>query len=146
MLDYLKNIYRILQEVIKPNIWVLDCKDNLTNKPIKILYIGTHREQAYFIKTTFEDICHKKYLGRKFFWNLYYILSQNKYRCSLAVIEGTFIEKFIYRLTKDFFIPFWTYAVADLPLIITDKSAKSDIRRIRKSKLEYIVTKDSSLS
>ena len=145
VLNYLKNIYRILSEVIKPNIWILDCKNNSEAKPIKVLYVGTHREQNYFIKTTFDNSYHKEHLGKKFFWNIYYILYKNKYRCSMAVIEGTFIEKHIYRLTEEFFVPFWTYTAFDLPLVATKKSAKDDIRRIKKNKLEYIVTKNPKM-
>jgi len=145
VLNYLKNIYRILSEVIKPNVWILDCKNKSETEPIKVLYVGTHREQDYFIKTTFDDRCHKEYLGRKFFWGVNYMLSNNKYRCSMAVIEGTFIERYIYRLAEDFFIPFWTYTAFDLPLVATNNSSKKDIRKVKKHGLEYIVTNDSKM-
>lgn len=146
MLQFLKNKYTILLEFIKPNVWILNCKGKSTNKPVKILYIGTDREQAYFIRTTFDDNYHKESMGRMFFWRVYYMLNNDKYNCSLAVIEGTFLERYLYRAVKDFFVPFWTYTVADLPLAITKKAAKYDMRKVQKSKLEYFVTEDMEMA
>jgi len=63
----------------------------------------------------------------------------------MAVIEGTFIERYIYRLTEDFFVPFWTYTAFDLPLVAKNNSSKKDIRKVKKHALEYIVTNDSKM-
>ncbi len=145
MLGYLKNIYRILLDLIKPNVWILDGDEKSTNKPLKILYIGTKRDKSYMTRTVFNSTCNEVYLGEKFFWHVYYLLNRNKYKCSLAIIEGTFIDRRLYRSMKDFFVPFWVDSTTDLPLAFTNRSAKTALKRIRKNELEYIVTRDAEM-
>jgi len=145
VLKFLKNIYTILLKFIKPNVWVLDCQTKSAKKSLRILYIGTQREKDYFTKTTLKYNYSEKHIGKSFFWSLYYIVDNNKYNASLIVIEGTFLERYLYKSMKDFFVPFWTYTVTDLPLKVTNQSAKSDMRKVQKNKLEYIVTNDSKM-
>lgn len=145
MFAHLKNIYRVLLELFRPNVWILEGDERSTNKPIKILYIGTKRDKSYMTRTVFNSTCNEVYLGRKFFWHIYYILSKNRYKCSLAIIEGTFIDRYLYRSMKDFFVPFWVESGTGLPLVATNRSAKDDLRRLRKSKLEYMVTRDAEM-
>ena len=145
MFSYLKNLYRILLELITPNAWILEGNERSTNKPLKILYIGSKRDKYYMTSTIFNNTCNEAYLGRKSFLKLCYILHKNKYRCSLIIIEGTFIDRYLYRSIKDFFIPFWVDSITDLPLTITKSSAKYDMRKIRKNNLEYIVTSDTEM-
>lgn len=145
MLAFFKNIYRILLQLIKPNVWILDGQEKSTNKSLKILYIGNKRDKSYIAKTVFNSSYKESYLGRKFFLQLYYIMSKNRYKCSLSIIEGIFIDRYIYRSMKDFFVPLWVDSVSDLPLLITKSSAKYEVRTIRKNKLEYIVTQNTKM-
>ena len=145
MFSFLKSIYRILLELIKPNIWILEGDEKTTNKNLKIIYIGTEKSKNYIMRTTFTNVCSEVYLGKKFFWNAYYMLSKNTYKCSLAIVEGTSIDKYLYGSVKDFLVPLWVDSVTDLPLIATNSSAKRDLQRLRSNKLEYIVTRDDEM-
>lgn len=141
MSSYIQYKYRIL-ELIKKDVWILDGGEKSTNKALKILYIGNEKNKNYIKEITFKDNCNEVYLGKKFFWHLYYMVSKNRYKCSLAIIEGKAIERHLFGAMKDFFVPLWLDNIASLPLPVTHKSTKRDLRRLQKSKLEYIVTRD----
>lgn len=141
----LKYIYRVCLELIKSNLWILDSTEGSLNKPLKIIYIGTEKNKNYIKKIVYKDICNEVYLGEKFFLHIYFILRKNRYKCSLAIIEGTFIDKYLYRSMKDFFVPLWVDSVANLPLIASNKSSKEDVRQLKKSKFKYTVTKDTEI-
>jgi len=143
MFNYIKNIFIQLLKLIKPNIWILENNDKATQKTLKIIYIGSSMHKNYIVRTVFNDACDELYLGKKFIWHAYYLVSKNRYKCSLAIIEGTFLDKFLYNSTQDFLVPIWIESFVDLPLVATNKAAKEDFRRVRKNKLEYIVTRDS---
>lgn len=145
MLGFIKSIYRIFLEVLKPNVWILDCDEGSMTKPLKIIYIGTEKNKNYIKRMVYNDICNEVYLGKKFCWYVYFILKKNRSKCSLAIIEGTFIDRYLYRSMKDFFVPLWVDSVTNLPLKATNKSAKEDLRELRKNKFTYTVTKDTEI-
>jgi len=145
MLNYIKNIFILLLKLIKPNIWILENNDKATQKTLKIIYIGTSKHKNYILRTIFNDTCDELYLGKKFIWHAYYLVIKNRYKCSLAIIEGTFLDKFLYNSTQDFLLPMWIESFVDLPLVPKTKSAKKDLKRVVKNSLEYIVTKDPKL-
>ena len=141
----IKYIYRVLLELIKSRVWILDSTEGSMKKPLKIIYIGTEKNKNHMKRMVYDDICHEVYLGEKFFLHVYFILRKNRYKCSLAIIEGTFIDRYLYRSMKDFFVPLWVDSVTNLPLIATNRSSKEDLRQLRKSKFTYTVTKDTEM-
>lgn len=144
MSSYIQYKQRIL-ELIRKDVWILDGSEKSTNKPLKIVYIGNEKNKNYIKEITFKDNCNEVHMGKKFFWHLYYIVSKNRYKCSLAIIEGKAIEQHLFGTNKDFFVPLWLDNIASLPLPVTNKSAKRDLARLRKNKFEYIVTRDSGM-
>lgn len=138
-------MYRVFLELIKSSVWILDSTEGSITKSLKIIYIGTEKNKNYIKRMVYDDLCHELYLGEKFFLSIYFMLRRNKSKCSLAIIEGTFIERYLYRSMKDFFVPLWVESVVNLPLIATTKSSKEDLRQLRKSKFKYTVTKDTKI-
>lgn len=141
--SFIKYIYRVFLELIKSHLWILDSTEKSVKKPLKIIYIGTEKNKNYIKRMVYNDICDDVYLGEKFFWHIYFILRKNRSKCSLAIIEGTFIDRHLYRSMKDFFVPLWVESVTNLPLIATNKASKEDFRQLKKSKFKYVVTKDT---
>ncbi len=141
----MKNIFRVLWSLVRPSVWILESHDKTIKKALKIIYIGTKKQKNHIVRTLFNDAYDELYLGKKFIWHAYYLVNKNKYKCSLAIIEGTFIDKFLYNSTQDFLLPLWIESFVDLPLVPKTKSAKKDLKTVAKNSLEYIVTKDPKL-
>lgn len=144
MSSYIQYKNRIL-DLIKKDVWILNGNEKSTGKAFKIFYIGNQKNKDYINKIIFDDNYNETYIGKKFFWHLYYILNKNKYKCSLAIIEGRAIEQHLFGALNDFFVPLWLESVADLPLDAKNRSSKRELVRVTKNKLEYIVTKDSEM-
>jgi len=143
MLKYLGYINKIWS-LVRPEVWILDGNEKSTNKPLKIIYIGTEQNKFHISKIAFDDIWNESYLGKKFFWHLYYLLHRNSYKCSIAIIDGIFLDRYIYKSRKDFYFPQWVDNIVNMPLEAKNKSAKNDLRKVRQNKLEYIVTKNTA--
>lgn len=132
-------------DLIRPKVWILNGKEKSTDKYLKVLFIGTEQNKNHIKGIIFDDISNELYLGKKFFWYLYYLLWKNKYKCSLAIIDGIFIDRYLYESKRNFYIPGWVECVASLPLTATGKSAKRDLQRLNNKKIEYLVTKDTEM-
>ncbi len=134
-----------IRDLFCPKVWILEGNEKSTNKPLKVLFIGTEPNKNYINGIIFDNICNESYLGKKFFWYLYYLLGKNKYKCSLAIIDGIFIDRILYESKKNFYIPGWVEGIVRLPLVATTGSAKRDLQILRKNKVEYFVTKDTEM-
>lgn len=91
----MKYLSKILN-LIRPNVWILDGNEKSTNEPLKIFYVGTEPNKHYITKIAFDDIYNESYLGKKFFLHIYYLLLKNRYKCSMAIIDGIFLERYLY--------------------------------------------------
>ena len=47
-------MYRVLLELIKSSVWILDSTEGSMKKPLKIIYIGTEKNKNH-IKRMFEE-------------------------------------------------------------------------------------------
>jgi len=134
--------FRILKNLIEKEVWVIEGTEISTSQPLKIIFAGRVQNKFHIIKLAFDSTYKETSLGKKYFWNLYYLISKNRYECSLAIIEGINLDRYLYKAVKDFFTPLWLESIVDIPLDITNRSAKEDVRKMKKNKLGYYVTKD----
>ena len=141
----IKQFFKVLKTVIKDDVWLIEGTEKSSKKPLKIVYIGSEIQRNFIAVIAFSEGYKQKYIGKKTFWNIFYILNTNKYKVSLAVVEGFVFHRLFIKTKKDFFIPIWIETCVDLPLVPMNRSAKEDLRRVRKNKLEYIITTEKSL-
>jgi len=83
-------------------------------------------------------------LGMKWLHNVFRIAKQNIEDCSMMVLEvNERLHKLIKR-KKDFYIPVVVRGEVDIPLTVSKKSMKNDLRIIRKNNLKFEVTTEKS--
>jgi hypothetical protein len=140
----LNHLFNVLVEILRAEIWILDGLEESTNQPLKIIIAGSETQKNYIEKIAFNSICKESYIGKKYFWHLYYLIKKNKDNCSLAIVEGDVLHRYLYEYKNDFYIPIWLKSAVDIPLLVNNRSSKEDLRRIRKNKLDYIITKEPS--
>lgn len=138
----LSHLFNVLVDILRAEIWILDGFEESTNQPLKILVSAEETQKNYISKIAFNNSCKESYIGKKYFLHLYYLIRKNKYNCSLAIIEGDVLHRSLYENKNDFYTPLWLKSTVDIPLKATNKSAKDDLRIIRKFKLGYQITTD----
>jgi hypothetical protein len=132
------------QRVIKSlrtDVCILDGLEASTNENLKIIFSGDQSEKSYLKKIAFNDNCQEISIGNKYFFELFYLVMTNKYKCSLAVMEYPFFYRIVYEGAKDFYIPSWLGCHVKVPIIATNGNLKEDLRKIRKNKLEYLISR-----
>lgn len=138
----LSHLFNVLVDILRAEIWILDGFEESTNQPLKILVSAEETQKNYISKIAFNNSCKESYIGKKYFWHLYYLIRKNKNNCSLAIIEGDVLHRYLYENKNDFYIPIWLKSSAKIPLVVNNRSSKEDLRRIRKNRLDYIISKE----
>jgi hypothetical protein len=131
-----------ITKIIRPGVWILDGLEVSTNHRLIVFFAGNEVQKNYIANIAFNDNFKELYIGEGCIWYLYYLIHKNIYNCSLAVIEGCFFYRYLCINKRDFYIPIWLESSVDIPLHPTNRSSKTDVQRIRKNKLEYVITKD----
>jgi hypothetical protein len=126
---------------LRTDVCILDGLEPSTNENLKIIFSGEESQKNYIKKIAFNDKCQEFSMGKKFFFELFYLVMTNQDNCSLAILEYPFPYRIIYQGAKDFYIPLWLRGRVEIPIIATNESLKEDLRRIRKNKLEYLISK-----
>jgi hypothetical protein len=139
------------RDVVQPRAWLLDGPEASSGNPLRILYVGNQKQKDYvaFLAfgssrsgTEYQGDHRDAYLGRRDLLTLYGLVRRNAFHCQLIVIEGHFLRRKLYEEAQDYYIPLWLEGDTEIPLVARTKSAKEELRRIRKSKLSYKVTRD----
>jgi hypothetical protein len=134
-----KRLITSLIEFLWPNVWIMDGFESSSGQVLKLLYSGDGMQKNYIASLVYEADCQEMALGRIFLIRLYFITAFNLKRCSLSIIEGYDLNRLFFKSKKDFFVPLWLRGEADTPLKARNKSAKDDLRKIRKHKLNFII-------
>lgn len=140
------NLKALLKEfiaVLRSGVWILEGNEAVSGKPLKILFVGSEKQQAHISILAFGGKLTEHYSGKLYFWRIVYLLYAKRSRCDIAIIEGTRLHRLLYKKTDDFFLPIWLKTRVAIPLLVTSHSYKEDIRRIRKSGLSYEITRES---
>ncbi len=138
----LKFWYRVFINIIEKEIWIIEGAEISTSQPLKIIFAGRVQNKFHIIHLAFKSTSKETYLGKKHFWILRNLISKNRYECSIAIIEGISLDRYLYKAVKGFFVPLWLESIVNIPLENTNRSVKEDLRKIRKNKLAYFVTED----
>ncbi len=129
--------------ITRPNdAWLLEGSEVSSGEPLRVLYVGSHVQKNYIAHLAFGAARHETAVGGRYLWALRGSVKKNSLGCSLAVIECHRRQRRFCEDRGDFFVPQWLCGEVDLPLQAQGRSAKEDLRRIRRSDLHFVVTKE----
>ncbi len=132
---------RILRR-LRVDLWLVEGNEATSERPLCLLYGGV---DSYPLELGFGDSYRKCHAGRAWLWSLSRAVKAKGQGCALALIgvRGPYLR--LVKLADSFLIPSWVSGEVDLPLgssILESSSVRSDIRRIRKHKLHFSITRD----
>jgi hypothetical protein len=133
---------QLYDEVLRPRVWMLDGTEVSSGEPLRLLYVGSEVHKNYIGKLAFAGSQREQLLGREYLWSLPRLVDRSSSDCSLMIIEGYELHRRVLAHEGDFYVPLWLRAEVDVPLLGNHSSAKEDLRKVRKSKLTFEVTKD----
>lgn len=138
-MSILKKINSVLTEFSQINTWILKGSSGSFKESMEIVFIGNEKQKNYIAQIVFNSECEYQFLGKHSLWSLYFFLKKSKNKFDMVFIEGHIFHKVFFKRRKDFFVPMWLTSTVNLPLKATSRSAKEDMRRIRKNNLSYEV-------
>jgi hypothetical protein len=125
-------------------LWILHGKEKHSGKNLGIIYTGNKECKNYISSIAFDGEWEESDKGNKSLWHIFRLARKNEHSCSMMILNiDEFLCRFIKR-KKDFYIPSWVDGEVDIPLSATNKSAKRDLGKIRKSGLKYELTTEES--
>ena len=126
--------------LFRPEVWVLDGNEASTAARLNLLYVGTEPHRKYIADLAYGENYGETFIGRIGGVSLRRMVKRDHFACPLIVIEGHFVHRWIYQEQGDFFIPLWLEGTVDIPFVPSRKTARADLGRIKRNKLEYVVT------
>ena len=138
----LKSLLKEGVAALRSGVWILEGREAASGEPIRVYFAGSAQQKAYLSSRVFADTCRESGHGKQFFWKLLHALHGNRDRCDIAIIEGSRVHRRLFSKPGDVFIPIWLKTRVDLPLSVSSRSYKEDIRRIRKCGLSYAISSD----
>ena len=141
--DQLRAAKGLLLDAVRSHVWLLDGLERESGEAMRILYAGAELQKNYIAHLAFGDECDCRSLGVATPISLRRFARRNPHEASLMVVDGHPFHRWLYGARGDFWIPRWIRFVGDAPLVATNRSAKEDLRRLRKSSLTYSVTTTS---
>ncbi len=129
--------------ITKPSdAWLLDGTEVSSGEHLRVLYVGSQVQKNYIAHLAFGAERQEELVGGRYLWALRGSIKKNSLGCSLAVIECHRRQRRFSEDRGDFFVPQWLCGEADLPLQTRGSSAKDDVRKIRRSDLHFVVTRE----
>jgi hypothetical protein len=135
--------YRFKRSIYLP-VWLITGTELHTGENFTICYAGDERYKNYFVRLVFGDQYDEVYYGKNWLHNVFRIAKQKRQNCSMMVLEAREKVSKLIKRKKDFYIPLWVRGEIDIPLTVSNKSIKEDMRRIRKNNLTFEVTTEKS--
>lgn len=140
ILKYLKSL--------RLGLWIIKGEENTSNQKLAIAYAGNEKNKNYIEKLAFGSSYKEKYLGKIWLWKLFKMIKENENSCSLMITEVYNVFRIFFKNQKCFYIPCWISGEVDISDDISSftkrASVKTDMRKIRKNKLNFEVTNELS--
>ncbi len=114
-------------------------EEKWSKHPIKLLFSGSVSEFVYVTKMAFDgdfEIVSQGKLPKRLFLLM---ARSNMFGCDLMLFQHRY-KRAIPIKKNEFQLPLWIGRKISLPLLLTNESAKSDVRTIIKNNLSYRVT------
>jgi hypothetical protein len=144
LLNLIRSIRRKIRRNRQLRIWLISGTELHSGEHFTIFYAGEIRNKNYIVNLVFGDQYDEIDLGKQWLHNVFRIAKQNIQDCSMMVIEVPERLHKLLKRKKDFYIPLWVRGEVDIPLTVSNRSVKSDLRKIRKNNLELEVTTEKS--
>ena len=137
----LEFIFLSLKRIVRSKAWIIGGTEVASGEHLSVIYMGREGQMNYIKNLIFKGNCKEKYIEKRSFWHLFHLI-KNLSKCSLIIIEGHCQDYKSDTEKGEFFIPLWLQGSVNIPLVATNRSIKSDLKKIRKYQLEYVVTKE----
>ena len=127
---------------LRLDVCIIEGKEAVGGEPLSVFCAGA---SSYPLQLAFGDNRRKHYEGRVWLWNLRRAIREKGQGCALLLVTVRRPYLRLMRPGNSFVIPAWVRGEIAIPLgpsVTKQKSVKSDLRRIRKNQLEFVVTKD----
>jgi hypothetical protein len=137
LLNLIRSIRKKIRRNIHLHVWLISGTELHSGEHLTIIYAGKIGNKNYIVNLVFGDQYDEIDLGKKWLHNVFRIAKQNIQDCSMMVLE---VNKRLHKLIKrkkDFYLPLWVLGEVDIPLPVSNRSVKSDLRRIRKNNLKF---------
>ena len=141
-----EKIYWLLS-VLRLDFWILQGNEITSKQKLDILYAGTEENRHFLIKLAFDNSYRENYIGKTWLWKITSVVKEKGHHCNLMIIEMPRSFRIFFKNQKCFYVPCWVEGEVDISdencaLIHSNSSVKSDIRRIRKNKLNFEITNE----
>lgn len=138
ILNYARNL--------KLDLWVIKGKEIKSSHELSIFFAGNAESKHYFIKSVFGDFYDEQYIGRAWLWRISHVVKKRRINPSLMITEVHHPLSVFYNKQKYFYVPGWVSLESDISIamskLMKSRSLKSDLSRIRKSKLDFELTNE----
>lgn len=131
--------------ILRRDMWIIAGEEIASKQKLTIIYAGNEENKNYLIQLAFNNYT-ENYMGKTWLWKIFKTSKAKYHDCSLMVIEVSNNFRTLFENKKSFCIPCWILGEVDISVYnsspIKNKSLLSDMRRIRKNKLNYEVTNE----
>ncbi len=136
-----KLIHRFVN-ILTLDLWIIVGEDILSKQGLGIIYAGNEKNKNFLTKLAFDNSYSEDYIGKTWLWRIFKKVKARGHVCSLMITKKSKTKciGILSKRRKCFFVPRWVQWELDIPLAISNHSAKEDLRRMRKSRLEFEVT------
>jgi len=145
--EFVRRIWMIVNTLIL-NVWVITGQEILSKQELAIIYIGSEEHKNFLAKLAFGNSYKENYIGITCLWRIFKTVKTHGHFCSLMVAQVPKSTVILFGKKKCFYIPLWVEGEVDIsvdiPRLINNESLKSDIRRIKRSKLHFELTHELS--
>ena len=136
-----------LLSVLRLDLWILQGNEIVSKQKLDILYAGSEENRNFLIKSAFDNSYRENYIGKTWLWKITNAVKERGHHCTLMIIEVPRSFRIFFKNQKCFYAPCWVEGEVDISdenfaLINKNISLKSDIRRVRKNKLNFEITNE----
>jgi hypothetical protein len=133
---------------VRFDLWIITGKEIKSKQELSIFYAGNKENRNYIINLIFDKPYKENYIGKIWIWGILKKVKENKFNCSLMIVEAPRVFSLFSITGKWFYIPCWISGEIDMSngisSLITNESLKSDIRKIERNQLSFESTNEIS--
>jgi hypothetical protein len=146
-IELVRRIWTIVNTLIL-NVWVITGQEILSKQKLAIIYIGSEEHKNFMTKLAFGNSYKENYIGITCLWRIFKTVKTQGHFCSLMVAQVPKSSVILFGKKKCFYIPLWVQGEVDISVdiscLINNRSLKSDLRRIKRNKLDFEFTHELS--
>ena len=146
-------IYRLIYKFIRIfrlDMWIIVGSEKASGQELILAFAGLQVNKNYLVGLAFDNSYKEEYIGKKWLWELIKVVKKCKYDPSILIFNVPYSFRIFSQRMRCIYVPCWINGEIDLSSDYSslfknkNSSLKSDISKIKKNKLNYEVTHDSS--